>query len=456
MTQSRQKLFGTDGVRGEANRHPMTAEIALALGQAIALVFRGRGGRDKHRILIGKDTRLSGYMFEDALAAGITSMGVDVIQVGPMPTPGLSFLTTDMRCDAGVMISASHNPYRDNGIKFFGQDGFKLADAIEEHIEGLLGSDELQAGLATSDQLGAARRIDDAAARYVVKLKSAFPLDCSLNDFRIVLDCANGAGYKIGPVVLWELGADVHSMGVEPDGRNINEGCGSLFPEPLAARVKEVGANIGIALDGDADRVVLVDELGHVLDGDMLLAVCARDLKSRGCLRGGGVVATVMSNLGLEKYLEEQGLVLHRTQVGDRYVVEAMRAHGYNLGGEQSGHLIFLDHASTGDGLNSALQVLSIMARTGRKLSELVQDFQRFPQALLGVRVVEKKPIDSLPSVQQAIREVEAELGDRGRVLIRYSGTELLARIMVEGESEESVQVIAQHLADELARALAA
>lgn len=456
MSRTGKKLFGTDGVRGEANFYPMTAEVALALGQAIAFVFRGRGGRDKHRIVIGKDTRLSGYMFEDALAAGITSMGVDVLQVGPMPTPALSFLTTDMRCDAGVMISASHNSYEDNGIKFFGQDGFKLADSIERRIEDLLGSEELLAGLATSDQLGAARRIDDAAARYIVKLKSGFPLDRDLNDFRIVLDCANGAAYKVGPVVLWELGADVHSMGIEPDGRNINAGCGSLYPEKMAERVKEVSADIGIALDGDADRVVLVDERGKVLDGDMLLSLCARDMNSRGCLRGGGVVATVMSNLGLEKDLEGQGLKLRRTQVGDRYVVEAMREHGYNLGGEQSGHLIFLDHASTGDGLNTALQVLSIMARTGKKLSELIEGFQRFPQVLLGVRVVEKKPIESLPSVQQAIREVEAELGDRGRVLIRYSGTELLARIMVEGESEDNVQAIAQRLADELTRALAA
>ncbi|MCP4039187.1 MAG: phosphoglucosamine mutase [bacterium] len=456
MSGTGNKLFGTDGVRGEANVHPMTPEIALALGQAIAFVFRGQGGRDAHRILIGKDTRLSGYMFEDALAAGITSMGVDVIQVGPMPTPALSYLTTDMRCDAGVMISASHNQYRDNGIKFFGQDGFKLADAIEERIEGLLGSDELRSGLAPSDKLGAARRIDDAAARYVVNLKNGFPLDASLGDFKVVLDCAHGAAYKVGPIVLWELGADVHSMGIEPNGRNINDGCGSLYPEELAAKVKQIGADVGIALDGDADRVVLVDECGNVLDGDMILSLCARDMSSRGILRGGGVVATVMSNLGLEKNLEAQDLHLRRTQVGDRYVVEAMREYGYNLGGEQSGHLIFLDQASTGDGLKSALQVLSVMARTGRRLSELTADFQRFPQALLGIEVAEKKPIESLPSMQRAIADVEAQLGDRGRVLIRYSGTESLARVMVEGETEQSVQTIAQHLADELSKALSA
>lgn len=456
MSDKRAKLFGTDGVRGEANVHPMTAEMALALGQAIAFVFRGQGGRDAHRILIGKDTRLSGYMFEDALAAGITSMGVDVIQVGPMPTPALSYLTTDMRCDAGVMISASHNQYRDNGIKFFGQDGFKLADAIEERIEGLVGSDELRGGLASSDRLGAARRIDDAAARYVVNLKNGFPIDRNLNDFRVVLDCANGAAYKVGPIVLWELGAEVHSMGIEPNGRNINDGCGSLFPEKLAEQVKEVRADVGIALDGDADRVVLVDENGRVLDGDMLLALCARDMKSRGILRGDGVVATVMSNLALERNLDQQGLHLRRTQVGDRYVVEAMREHGYNLGGEQSGHLIFLDHSRTGDGLKSALQVLSVMARTGQKLSELTADYEKFPQALLGVRVAEKKPIESLPTMQSAIADAEAQLGDRGRVLIRYSGTERLARVMVEGESEENVQTIAQQLADELVRALEA
>ena len=456
MSATANKLFGTDGVRGEANVHPMTAELALALGQAIAFVFRGHGGRDSHRILLGKDTRLSGYMFEDALAAGITSMGVNVIQVGPMPTPALSYLTTDMRCDAGVMISASHNQYRDNGIKFFGQDGFKLADEIEERIEGLIGSDELRSGLASSDQLGSARRVDDASARYVVNLKNSFPLDLDLGDFKVVLDCANGAAYKVGPIVHWELGANGISMGIEPNGRNINDGCGSLFPEQLAERVKETGADIGIALDGDADRVVLVDEVGEILDGDMLMALCARDMNTRSVLKGDGVVATVMSNLGLEKNLEEQGLHLLRTQVGDRYVVEAMRRHGYNLGGEQSGHVIFLDQSRTGDGLKSALQVLSVMARREKKLSELTRDYVRFPQALLGIRVSERKPIDSLPTMQSAIREVEAELADRGRVLIRYSGTEPLARIMVEGESEEGVHKMAEHLADELKRALVA
>jgi phosphoglucosamine mutase len=451
-----QKLFGTDGVRGMANVHPMTAEMALALGQAIAYVFRGRsGGEGEHRIVIGKDTRLSGYMFEDALAAGITSMGGDVLQVGPIPTPGLSFLTTDMRCDAGVMISASHNPYQDNGIKFFGRDGFKLPDELERRIERLVGSEQLRGGLAAADSLGQARRIEDATGRYVVFLKNSFPLDLSLNGLRVVLDCANGAAYKVGPDVFWELGAEVFTMGIEPNGRNINDGCGSLHPERLAERVKELRADIGVALDGDADRLVVVNEKGEVLDGDMLLALCAEDMKSRKVLRGGGVVATVMSNIGLERALAQHDLDLIRTQVGDRYVVESMRNDGYNLGGEQSGHLIFLDHSRTGDGLMSALQVLSILARREQPLSELTAGFERFPQSLLSVQVAEKRPIESLPSMQSAIRDVESELGDRGRVLIRYSGTEHLARVMVEGDDEAKVTAFAEHLASELKRALA-
>ena len=455
MSERSKRIFGTDGVRGVANLHPMTAENALALGQAIAYVFRGQGGRDVHRIVIAKDTRLSGYMFEDALAAGITSMGVRVLQVGPIPTPGLSFLTTDMRCDAGVMISASHNPYQDNGIKFFGQDGFKLHDDLEERIENLIGSVELSEGVAPPDSLGQAMRIEDATGRYVVFLKNSFPLDLSLNGLRVVLDCANGAAYKVGPVVLWELGAEVFSLGVEPNGRNINDGCGSLHPARVAERVREVRADIGIALDGDADRVVLVNENGDILDGDMILAICARDMKLRKTLKGDGIVATVMSNLGLEKSLERDGLSLVRTKVGDRYVVEAMRKQGYNLGGEQSGHLIFLDNSRTGDGLMSALQVLAIMARSEIPLSELTEGFQKYPQALLGVQVDTKKPIESLPTLQRAIRGVEAELAGCGRVLIRYSGTESLARIMVEGEDDVKVQQTAQHLADELRKALA-
>jgi phosphoglucosamine mutase len=451
----RNKLFGTDGVRGLANVHPMTAEMALALGQAIAYVFRGRsGGVGDHRIVIGKDTRLSGYMFEDALASGICSMGVNVIQIGPMPTPALAFLTADMRCDAGVMISASHNAYQDNGIKFFGQDGFKLPDEIEARIESLIGSEELLAGRASADELGQARRIEDAAGRYLVFLKNTFPMDLTLNGLWVVLDCANGAGYKVGPIVLWELGAEVFTLGCEPNGRNINDGCGSLHPEKLADRVREVRADVGIALDGDADRLLLVNEKGEELDGDMILALCARDMKEHKRLKGQGVVSTVMSNMGLEKILEKEGLHLVRTQVGDRYVVEAMRRDGYNLGGEQSGHMIFLDHSRTGDGLMSALQVLAIMARRGRPLSELTSDFQRFPQALHSIRVAEKKPLESLPSLQAAIQQVESELADRGRVLIRYSGTEPVVRIMVEAEDENLVRGFSQHLIEELKKAL--
>ncbi len=453
MSDDRPRLFGTDGVRGTANVHPMTAETALQLGQAIAHVFARDRGR-LNRIIIGKDTRLSGYLFEDALASGICSMGVDVIQVGPMPTPGLAFLTADMRCHAGVMISASHNPYQDNGFKFFSGDGFKLPDEIESRIEALIASGSLPKLCASPDAIGQARRIEDADGRYVVFLKKTFPMEYTLDGLRVVLDCANGAAYKVGPTVFQELGAEVISLGVEPDGRNINDACGSLFPEKVAARVREAGADVGIALDGDADRVVLIDERGQIVDGDAVLALCAGDLASRNALSGGKVVATVMSNLGLEKALERIEVGLLRTQVGDRYVVEAMRLGGYNLGGEQSGHVVFLDHNTSGDGLITALQTLAIMRRTERSLSELTAGFERFPQVLVNVSVVEKKPIESIPGFAAAVKKVEAELDGRGRVLIRYSGTEPKARIMVEGEDERQVGAFANDLADELRRAL--
>jgi phosphoglucosamine mutase len=448
-------LFGTDGVRGTANVHPMTAEMAMALGQAIAHVFRGRGGATR-RILIGKDTRLSGYMFEDALASGICSMGADVIQVGPMPTPAMAFLTVDMRCKAGVMISASHNPYQDNGIKFFGHDGFKLPDELERRIEELIASGELASHRADPDEIGRASRIEDAAGRYIVFLKNTFPVDASLEGLRVVLDCANGAAYRVGPTMLHELGAEVFALGVEPNGRNINRECGSLYPEKLAGKVRELRADVGIAVDGDADRCVLVDERGEVVDGDALLAVCARDLAERGRLKGGAVVATIMSNLGLERALERSGLRLVRTKVGDRYVVEEMRSGGYNLGGEQSGHIVFLDHNTTGDGLLTGLQTLAIMRRKDRPLSELVSGIERFPQVLVNVTVAEKRPLESMPVVCDAIRKVEAELAGRGRVLIRYSGTEPKLRVMVEGEDEERVSSYARELADLLRRALGA
>jgi phosphoglucosamine mutase len=447
-----ERLFGTDGVRGTANLHPMTAETALALGQAIAHVFRGGSG--KHRIVIGKDTRLSGYMFEDALAAGICAMGVNVIQVGPMPTPAMAFLTADMRCDAGVMISASHNAFADNGIKFFAHDGFKLPDELEDRIEALIASGELAQLRAAPDQIGQARRIDDAQGRYIVFLKQTFPAELTLEGLRIVLDCANGAAYKVGPTILEELGAEVFTLGVEPNGRNINDGCGSQHPERLVERVREVRADLGIALDGDADRMLLASEKGELLDGDAVLAVCARDLAERGALAGRAVVATVMSNLGLERALGEIGVELVRTQVGDRYVVEEMRRHGYNLGGEQSGHVIFLDHNTTGDGLLSALQVLAIMRRKGRPLSELTVGIERFPQVLVNVKVAQKRPLESLAGFMRQLRSVEDSLGARGRVLIRYSGTEPKARVMVEGEDERRVLELANELAEGLVRAL--
>jgi len=447
------RLFGTDGVRGTANLHPMTAELALQLGQAVAHVFRGGSG--KHRIVIGKDTRLSGYMFEDALAAGICSMGVNVIQVGPIPTPAMAFLTADMRCDAGVMISASHNPYQDNGIKFFAHDGFKLPDDVENQIEQLIASGDLARLRCAPDHIGQARRIDDAQGRYVVMLKKTFPLALRLDGLRVVLDCANGAAYRVGPTVLEELGAEVFTLGVDPNGRNINDGVGSQHPETLIEKVLELRADVGIAVDGDADRVVLACEKGRLLDGDAVLALCARDLAERGALAGRAVVATVMSNLGLERALAEIGVELVRTQVGDRYVVEEMRRHGYNLGGEQSGHVIFLDHTHTGDGLLTALQVLAIMRRKERPLSELAGGIERFPQVLVNFAVAEKRPLETLGDFMRQLRQVEQELGKRGRVLIRYSGTEAKARVMVEGEDEARVTALAQELADALKRALA-
>jgi phosphoglucosamine mutase len=453
--ERKQALFGTDGVRGRANVHPMTAEMALALGRAVAHVFRGRGrSGGRHRIIIGKDTRLSGYMFEDALAAGICSMGVDVLQVGPMPTPGMAFLTADMRCDAGAMISASHNAYVDNGIKFFGQDGLKLPDEIEREIEALIGSEQLDRARPGPDSIGSARRIDDAEGRYVVFLKKTFPLNLTLDGVRLVLDCANGAAYKVAPTVLEELGAEVFRVGCEPNGRNINLECGALVPERAGEKVREVRAEIGVSLDGDADRVMLVTEAGDVVDGDTMLAICARDLVERDALHGGAVVATVMSNLGLERALDGMGLKLIRTRVGDRYVVEAMRQGGYNLGGEQSGHIIFLDHNTTGDGMITALQVLAIMQRTGRTLSELAKVLTRLPQVLLDVRVSTKPPLESIPEVCRAVERVERELAGEGRVLVRYSGTEPKARVMIEGADEGRIAELARDVAQSLRRAL--
>jgi phosphoglucosamine mutase len=405
-------------------------------------------------VLIGKDTRLSGYMLEDALAAGLCSMGVDVLQVGPIPTPGLAFLTVDMRCDAGAMISASHNPFEDNGVKFFSRDGFKLPDETESRIEELMQSPELEKGRALGADVGRARRIDDASGRYIVFLKKSIPRSCTLEGLRIAIDCANGAAYKVAPTVLEELGAEVIAVGDRPNGTNINEACGATHPEHVAAVTREYRADVGIAVDGDADRVMLVDERGEVVDGDQILTMCALDLRRRGALSAGAVVGTVMSNLGMERALHAQGIRLVRTDVGDRYVVEAMLREKINLGGEQSGHLVFLEHNTTGDGMLSALQVLALMRREERPLSELARVMQRTPQVLKSVRVRAKTPFSEIPEFVRALAHVERELAGNGRSNVRYSGTEPLARVMLEGDDAARIETLAQELVDVLRKAI--
>ncbi|MFO0578111.1 MAG: phosphoglucosamine mutase [Polyangia bacterium] len=447
-------LFGTDGVRGVANIEPMTTETAMSLGRAIAHLFHRPGHRG--RILIGKDTRLSGYMFEQAMAAGICSMGADVMLCGPLPTPGVAFLTSSMRADAGVVISASHNPYQDNGIKIFAADGFKLPDVAEARIEQLMGSDELDRARPTAADVGKAFRIEDARGRYIVFLKASFPRHLSLDGMKIVVDCAHGAAYKVAPAVLEELGAEVFPLGDEPTGKNINEHVGALHPQAMAQAVKDLGAHVGIALDGDADRVIFADERGRIIDGDAIMALCARRLLARGELRNKTLVATVMSNLGLERAIAGMGGQLVRTAVGDRYVVEAMRAHGYNLGGEQSGHLVFLDHMTTGDGIIAALQVLAIMKEEQQTLSELAKVMQPYPQVLVNVKVKQRHPLGDLHDVQRAIADIEQKLGQEGRVLVRYSGTEPKARVMIEGPDEPLIHGFAQQIAAEIVRACGA
>jgi phosphoglucosamine mutase len=440
-------LFGTDGVRGVANTDPMTVETAIALGQAAAHIFKDKGGA-RHKIVIGKDTRLSGYMFETALSAGICAMGGDVLLVGPMPTPGIAFLTHSMRADAGVVISASHNPYPDNGIKFFGRDGFKLPDEVEADIEALMYGEHLRENRPPSPEIGRAYRIDDATGRYIVYLKNTFPNHLSLEGLRIVVDCANGAAYRIAPQVFEELGADVVTIGVQPNGLNINDQCGSLYPEIVSAKVRESRADLGISLDGDADRVILVDEQGEVLDGDRIMAICAESLARKKKLTRNTVVTTVMSNIGLELFLKERKIRMVRAPVGDRYVVEMMRAGGYNFGGEQSGHLIFLDHATTGDGVLAALQLLAVMAEQKKKASELGSELVSFPQLLLNVRMKQRVPLENMKGFQKAKIEFERTLGERGRIVVRYSGTEPLLRIMAEGENRSEVEAIVQSLAE--------
>ena len=436
------KFFGTDGIRGRTNDTPMTAEMAQRVGQAAGAFFVR--GDHRHRVVIGKDTRLSGYMMESALISGFTSVGMDVVMVGPVPTPAVAMLTRSMRADLGVMISASHNPFYDNGIKLFGPDGYKLSDDTETQIEAML-QDTPQ--LAASAEIGRARKIEDARGRYIHFAKSTFPEHLRLDGLKIVVDCANGAAYQVAPSALWELGADVVTLGVSPNGFNINDGCGSTAPALLQARVIEEGAHIGIALDGDADRLIVVDEQGRIIDGDQLMALIGVSWANRGMLKGDGIVATVMSNLGLERYLQSRDLKLLRTKVGDRYVLETMREGGYNVGGEQSGHIILSDHSTTGDGLIAALQVLAALVDSGKPASELLHLFDPLPQLLKNVRFSGGQPLETNP-VKEAIADAEARLSGTGRLVIRKSGTEPLIRVMAEGEDEKLVQEVVDQICE--------
>jgi phosphoglucosamine mutase len=442
--------FGTDGIRGRTNAGVMTAATAMKVGQAAGTRFLR--GTHKHRVVIGKDTRLSGYMIENALVAGFTSVGMDVILLGPMPTPGVALLTRELRADVGVMISASHNPYEDNGIKLFGPDGFKLSDADEAAIEAML---EQDLALAPSPQIGRARRIDDARGRYIHAVKASLPDDIRLDGMKIVVDCANGAAYQVAPSAVWELGAEVVAVGVSPNGTNINDKCGSTHLDLIKDSVVASGADIGIALDGDADRLIVVDEKGQTVDGDQIMALIGSQLAARGELRGGGVVATVMSNLGLERFLDGKGLSLVRAKVGDRYVLEAMKAGGYNVGGEQSGHMIMLDHATTGDGTIAALQVLAALVKSGKRASELMHLFDPVPQLLKNVRFAGGKPLDDA-RVKAVIAEAEAQLSGRGRLVIRPSGTEPVIRVMAEGDDAAEVNQVVDAICDAVKEAASA
>jgi phosphoglucosamine mutase len=442
------RLFGTDGIRGTANQHPMTPELALQLGRAVTFVA-ARGKKHVPRILIGKDTRISGYMLETAMAAGVCSMGGEVILCGPLPTPAVAHLTGSMRVDAGVVISASHNRYSDNGIKIFATDGFKLADAVEAEIERLMADESLLGPRLTGSKIGRAEKLEDSRGRYVAFVKNTFPRDLSLDGVRVVVDAAHGAAYRVAPLVFDELGAEVTAIGVSPDGVNINEGVGALHPEGACAEVLRRGAHIGIALDGDADRVIVIDEKGQVVDGDAVMAMCAERMIGEGSLRNATVVATVMSNLGLERALQAKGARLVRTQVGDRYVVEAMREGGFNLGGEQSGHLIFLDHCTTGDGIVAALQVLALVLRTGKPLSELARTaMERVPQVLENVLLPVRRPLEEMKGLAREEARIKGALGKDGRILIRWSGTEPKLRIMLEGPDEGRIKGWAKELAE--------
>ena len=438
------KLFGTDGIRGVANIYPMTIEIAMQVGRAIAFIVKDKA--KGHRIVIGKDTRLSCYMLENALAAGICSMGVDVLLVGPLPTPGISFITTSMRADAGVVISASHNPFQDNGIKIFSSDGFKLPDEVELDIEDLIFSQKMAALRPVADEVGKMARIDDAKGRYIVFLKNTFPKNYTLDGFHIVIDCAHGATYKVAPHVFKELGARVTTIGVDPDGANINKDCGALHPRLMAEKVKETGADLGLAFDGDGDRLIVCDEHGKMVDGDHVMAICAEELMKQRKLKKKTLVSTIMSNMGLEVAMERMGGNLVRTGVGDRYVVECMRKKGYSFGGEQSGHLVFLDHITTGDGVLAGLQLLAIMKKRKRPLSELAGVMESFPQTLKNVRMSAKIPVDTIPNFPETIKKLEEKLGKHGRILVRPSGTEPVIRVMVEGSDQQEIETMAEEL----------
>jgi phosphoglucosamine mutase len=445
------RYFGTDGIRGLANTHPMTSEVALKVGMAAGHVFTK--GSHRHRVVIGKDTRLSGYMIENALVSGFTAVGMDVFQLGPMPTPAVAMLTRSLRADLGVMISASHNPFADNGIKLFGPDAYKLSDEIEQQIEELMDQDSASL-LADPAKIGRATRVDSAQERYIEFAKRTLPRNLQLNGLRVVVDCANGAAYQVAPDALWELGAEVIKIGVSPDGFNINKKCGSTAPEALCEKVKEVRADIGIALDGDADRVIIVDEQGRIVDGDQLLAVIADAWKRRGRLAAGGIVTTVMSNLGLERYLASLSLSMARTAVGDRYVVDYMRKHGYNVGGEQSGHIVLSDFTTTGDGLVSALQVLAVVVQSEKPVSDVCNRFEPLPQILKNVRYKEGKPLDNR-DVKKAIEDGRTKLGNSGRLVIRPSGTEPVIRVMAEGDDEGLVNRVVGEIVAALSKVAA-
>ncbi|KQZ14920.1 MULTISPECIES: phosphoglucosamine mutase [unclassified Mesorhizobium] len=446
------RYFGTDGIRGRANKFPMTAEVAMRVGMAAGLSFQR--GSHRHRVVLGKDTRLSGYMIENALVAGLCAAGMDVFLLGPIPTPAVAMLVRSLRADIGVMISASHNPYHDNGIKLFGPDGYKLSDQIEARIEAML-DDDIEMALADSDGLGRAKRVDGVHDRYIEFAKRTLPRSMSLSGLRIVVDCANGAAYKVAPAALWELGADVVAINVDPNGININKECGSTDPAELQRKVHEVRADIGIALDGDADRVVIVDEQGELVDGDQIMALIAESWHQNGRLAGGGVVSTIMSNLGLERFLGGLKLQLHRTKVGDRYVVEHMREHGLNVGGEQSGHIVLSDFSTTGDGLVSALQVLACIKRANKPVSEVAKKFEPVPQLLKNVHISGGKPLEDAP-VKAAIEDARIRLGKGGRLVIRPSGTEPLIRVMAEGDDQKLVETVVDDLVEVISHARSA